>query len=229
MRSSLVSIFPWNLKNSILSCQEVTTSYPNLAGVGDIKVRGLHKLEGKGQARKWINLLIYLADWSDEYFYIHHYLLERIVSRLYNSPKALEGTWKELQELVSVYGKQEVRLDYISQRYSKAILNPMRKQGEQLARTLFFSFVNTTTVKTLNRKSGYDDHGHLKLQHENHGIPGKENTEMHTNQRIDVQEKLFEIFKQSTENYLHWLESQLDKVEEPNSKLNLKEEDTNED
>ena len=209
-----------------IKLSEVTTSYPNLPGIGEVKIRGLHKLEGKGQARKWINLLIYLADWEDEFFYIHHYLLERIVSKLYNSTKDLEGTWLELRDLVSVYGKKEVRLSYISDRYSKAILNPMRKQGAQIAKTLYFSFVDTRVIQPSKRKCGYDDHGHLKLQHEYHGIPGKGEEEMNTKSRVDVQEKLFEIFKQSTENYLTWLQEQVSKVE--NSKINVKEEDTDE-
>lgn len=191
-----------------IKLSEVTTSYPHLPGVGDMKLRGLNKLEGKGQARKWIQLLIHLADWDDEYFYIQHQILERIISKLYNSSKELEGSWLELRDLVSCYGKKEVRLSYLNERYSLAILNSMKSQGRKLAKSLFFSFVDTRVIIPTQRKSGYDDHGHLKLQHENHGIPGKENTEMLSKERVDIQEKLFEIFKNATENYLSWLQNQ---------------------
>lgn len=211
-------------ENFNIKLSDVATSYPHLPGVGDMKLRGLHKLEGKGQARKWIQLLIYLADWEDQYFFIHHTILERITSRLFNSHKELEGSWLELRDLVSVYGKREVRLAYLNSRYSLAIHNSMKSQGAKLAKTLFFSFVDTKVIKPTQRKSGYDDHGHLKLQHENHGIPGKENTEMISKERVDVQEKLFEIFTKATENYLVWLENQTSNAQSGNHSTNMKKE-----
>ena len=162
---SVSSINPKDFYNSLA---EVTTLYPHLPGVGDFQIFGLNEYEGKGGSTKWRDLLVFLSYQPDDFFFISELIISRIISRLKPSKK-LEGSWKELQDLLLVFGRRETRIEYIELRYGNRALGNMKKRGKELASRLYISLVKNILVKPVQRKLGYNDHGTTAEQQENHG------------------------------------------------------------
>jgi hypothetical protein len=157
---------------------------------------------------------MYIATLDESWKFLIDILLERIVSRYFN--RKIENMGKigeETQQLLLVFGRYEVRNQYLQERYSIRKINDNTKLGKKFFGKLFFRFFDARPVKLPVRKRGYNDHGTLKAPHEYHGEKEVEG-EMINEDKKDVQEILLEIYKKSTENYLIWLKKNLKNLDE---------------
>lgn len=184
-----------------------------------LSISGLNRLEGKGSQKKIFQLLVYCALLPEEYKFIIDILLEKLVGRYYNRKKENLGTiGEETLQLLKVFGRYEVRLRYLQERYSDIKLRDNAKRGEEIFNTLYIRFFDSSPIQLCQRKRGYNDHGSLRQIHEFHGNPSVKGDE--TMSRKEVSEILLEIYKESTSNYLDWLKRQ---AEEKNESQNNQE------
>lgn len=183
----------------------LATSYPTLTL--DVSVGGLSRFEGKGSQERVLAVLFFLTQKGPEWNFIIMYLLEKFVGRFFNrNEENLGKKGLEVQQLLKVFGRVEIRQRYLSERYTEFEIKERTQRGAKLFEGLYFRFFDGRPLKIAQRKPGYDDKGKKREAHEYHGIPGKEGKEGQTMERRSVSDILTEIYAESTKNYLDWLQ-----------------------
>lgn len=198
---------------------EITASYPNLPAVGHLRIGGLSKLSGKGEAKKYYQILIYLAYKSEsEILFVYETFIELLYKKTVSEKS--EGYWLKCKELIQFIGKPEIAQMYLERVYNKkksgTRLNDFRKNGKNFCSKLTWHFIDTRPVKAKQRKRGYDDHGFLSAKHK--WLPrGGEGGDDYMQESKDIQKMLTEAMIRSTENYQKWLTEQIQKEQEKTS------------
>lgn len=132
--------------------------YPNFAST-DFKIRGIQNLQGKGQYRKILNILLAIYSLDDEW--IKFYLAEPFLRLIPREPKP--GIQSELHFIIKILVTMDSiqRQDLLSKIYSKHNLKQKIENGKFWIERLNFTieFFDTTYVKIAQRKRGYNDKG----------------------------------------------------------------------
>lgn len=134
-----------------------TALFPNVA-LTDFRVKGIHKIQGKGQYRQILNILLAIYSIDDEW--LKFVIGEPFLKLVPKIPKS--GIQSELAFVAKVLALEpSQRTEVLSKIYSKHNLSEKIATGFFYIRkySLNIQTMETSTVRMSQRKRGYNDKG----------------------------------------------------------------------